>query len=104
MGLAFTEISGFSVPLLGVFNAMADLNATYRWGLTGCASCQYKSSPRLIYRSPSTPIINTLSDARSLIRFMRLRPWNDWNRFSELVARIDLGLATDRFLSVFNTT
>jgi len=63
--------------------------------------------PRLICANPSTPIINTLSDAYGLIRFLRLRPWNDWSQFNQLIGRNEKRspkLATDRLQTIFKTT
>ncbi|KAF9652417.1 hypothetical protein BDM02DRAFT_3109440 [Thelephora ganbajun] len=71
-----------------VSNAVVDLDATYRWCLTG------------------TPIINTLSDAYGLIRFLQMRPWNDWSEFNEVIGRHEKKrpkLATDRLQSIFKT-
>lgn len=56
---------------------------------------------------PSTPIINTLSDAYGLIRFLQFRPWNDWSEFNESIGRNEKKrpkLATDRLQSIFKTT
>jgi SNF2 family DNA or RNA helicase len=56
---------------------------------------------------PSTPIINTLSDAYGLIRFLQFRPWNDWSQFNEMIGRNEKRrpkLATDRLQSIFKTT
>lgn len=55
----------------------------------------------------STPIINTLSDAFALIRFLQLRPWNDWKEFNEYIGRYEKKrpkLATDRLQTIFKTT
>jgi len=63
--------------------------------------------PGLICDYSSTPIINTLSDAYGLIRFLKLRPWNDWHEFNELIGRNEKKrpkLATDRLQTIFKTT
>ncbi|KAG9008236.1 hypothetical protein FRB94_013596 [Tulasnella sp. JGI-2019a] len=44
--------------------SVARLNSTYRWCLTG------------------TPFTNGLNDLYPLLRFARLRPWNDWESFA----------------------
>jgi SNF2 family DNA or RNA helicase len=49
--------------------AVAMLDATYRWCLTG------------------TPITNTLADVYGLIRFGKFRPWNDWREFDKQIVR-----------------
>lgn len=88
-------------------NAVTDLDANYRWCLTGCALGQSEYWPLSDLRPFSTPIINTLSDAFGLIRFLRLRPWNDWKEFNELIGRHEKKrpkLATDRLQTVFKTT
>ena len=63
--------------------------------------------PCLICNYSSTPIINTLSDAYGLIRFLKLRPWNDWHEFNNLIGRNEKRrpkLATDRLQTIFKTT
>lgn len=37
----------------------------------------------------STPIINGLVDAYALFRFLRFRPWHDWQEFNGHVSRIE---------------
>ncbi|KAF7302742.1 SNF2 superfamily protein [Mycena chlorophos] len=48
--------------------AVTDLNAKMRWCLT------------------ATPIINSLADVYGPIRFLRIRPWYDWNEFNSHIA------------------
>lgn len=36
-----------------------------------------------------TPIVNTLSDAYGLFRFLRIRPWYDWEEFNGKIARVE---------------
>ncbi|KAF4616900.1 hypothetical protein D9613_008762 [Agrocybe pediades] len=43
--------------------AITDINAVYRWCLTG------------------TPIVNALADVYGIIRFLKIRPWYDWKMF-----------------------
>ncbi|KIJ44978.1 hypothetical protein M422DRAFT_167577, partial [Sphaerobolus stellatus SS14] len=47
----------------------ARLDATYRWALTG------------------TPVTNTLADLYGIVRFLRLRPFNDWKEFNHRIVR-----------------
>lgn len=54
-----------------VSRACCYLNATYRWCLTG------------------TPITNTLTDIYSLIRFLRIHPWQDWNKWRDEIFKIE---------------
>lgn len=64
-------------------------------------------APVLYAAISSTPIVNTLSDAYGLIRFLKFRPWNDWSQFNETIARNEKKrpkLATDRLQSIFKTT
>lgn len=85
---------------------MVDLDSTYRWCLTGYPLPQLKFSPQPDPRFHSTPIINTLSDAFGLIRFLQLRPWDDWKEFNELIGRYEKKrpkLATDRLQTIFKT-
>ena len=75
--------------------------------MTGCDSCQPDFFPDADLGFFSTPIINTLSDAFGLIRFLQFRPWNDWKEFNESIGRYEKKrpkLATDRLQSVFKTT
>jgi hypothetical protein len=37
----------------------------------------------------STPIVNALSDAYPLLRFLRIRPWYDWQEFNPYISRIE---------------
>jgi hypothetical protein len=42
-----------------------------------------------------------------LIRFLQLRPWNDWKEFQESIGRYEKKnpkLATDRLQTIFKTT
>lgn len=52
-----------------VSEAVDDLDSIYRWCLTG------------------TPIINTTVDAYGLLRFLRLRPWYEWQEFNGSIGR-----------------
>lgn len=36
-----------------------------------------------------TPIVNGLVDAYPLFRFIRLRPWYDWDDFNSHISRIE---------------
>ena len=70
-----------------------------------CANPSFR--PCLICDRSSTPIVNSLSDAYGLIRFLQLRPWNDWHQFNQLIGRIEKRrpkLATDRLQTIFKTT
>ncbi|ESK90272.1 snf2 superfamily protein [Moniliophthora roreri MCA 2997] len=51
--------------------AVTHLQAKYRWCLTG------------------TPIINSLVDTYSLIRFLQIRPFYDWDEFNSHVGRLE---------------
>ncbi|KAI0089494.1 SNF2 family N-terminal domain-containing protein [Irpex rosettiformis] len=70
--------------------AVAALDAQYRWCLTG------------------TPIINTLEDTFPYFRFLKIRPWNDWHTFkTELLrsgSKKDPRGAMGRLQVVFKTT
>ncbi|KAG7091955.1 hypothetical protein E1B28_008344 [Marasmius oreades] len=71
-----------------VSRAITDLSATYRWCLTG------------------TPIINSLSDAYGVIRFLRVRPFYDWDEFNRHVARLEKkrpDLAVVKLQKIFDT-
>ncbi|KAF7800359.1 hypothetical protein EIP86_011609 [Pleurotus ostreatoroseus] len=71
-----------------VSRAVTKLDATYRWCLTG------------------TPIINGLGDAYAPIRFLRIRPFYDWNEFNQRVTlreKKNPGLATQRLQAIFAT-
>jgi hypothetical protein len=70
--------------------AVTDLNSTYRWCLTGYA--QISTVEILaddLSRFYSTPIINGLSDAYPLFRFLQIRPWYDWTEFHGNVSKIE---------------
>ncbi|CAL1709072.1 unnamed protein product [Somion occarium] len=72
-----------------ISRAVSELEAKYRWCLTG------------------TPIINTLSDAYGLFRFLKIRPWYDWNHFNAKIARNEKkqpDLASSRLQSIFQMT
>ncbi|KAF8906844.1 SNF2 family N-terminal domain-containing protein [Gymnopilus junonius] len=67
--------------------AISDLQATYRWALTG------------------TPIVNTLADVYGLLRFLRIRPWYDWSYFHKEIGLLEKkrpALAVTRLQSVMN--
>ncbi|KAF9527621.1 SNF2 family N-terminal domain-containing protein [Crepidotus variabilis] len=71
-----------------VSRAVVDIQATYRWCLTG------------------TPIVNTLSDAFGYLRFLKIRPWYDWAEFNERIARKEKknpALAITRLHAITNT-
>lgn len=57
--------------MLGMSRAITDLNATYRWCLTG------------------TPIVNSLADVYGLIRFLKIRPWYDWAHFQSKIGILE---------------
>lgn len=54
-----------------VSRASLYLNATYRWCLTG------------------TPVTNTLTDIYSLLRFLKVNPWQDWAKWRDEVFKIE---------------
>jgi hypothetical protein len=90
----------------GTSNAVVDLDSTYRWCLTGYTLALTQVFPPPDLRFSRTPIINTLSDAFGLIRFLQLRPWDDWKEFNELIWRYEKRrpkLATDRLQTIFKT-
>ncbi|KDR76486.1 hypothetical protein GALMADRAFT_246858 [Galerina marginata CBS 339.88] len=65
--------------------AITDLRSTYRWCLTG------------------TPIVNTLADVYGLLRFLKIRPWYDWNEFQTKIGMFEKknpGLAVTRLQTV----
>ncbi|GBE87557.1 hypothetical protein SCP_1102340 [Sparassis crispa] len=69
-----------------ISRAVTKLNAKYRWCLTG------------------TPIINGLSDAYGLVRFLRIRPWYDWDEFNSHITKLEKKqptLATKRLQAIF---
>lgn len=51
--------------------AVTELQATYRWCLTG------------------TPVINSLTDVYPYLRFIRVRPWHDWTDFRLHIASLE---------------
>ncbi|CAA7263247.1 unnamed protein product [Cyclocybe aegerita] len=68
--------------------AITDLQATYRWCLTG------------------TPIVNSLADAFAYLRFLRMRPWYDWTKFQSEIGRLEKkrpDVAVTRLQTVMNT-
>ncbi|KAI0790352.1 SNF2 family N-terminal domain-containing protein [Abortiporus biennis] len=72
-----------------VSRAVSELDAKYRWCLTG------------------TPIINSLSDAYGLLRFLKIRPWYDWKEFNDRIALLEKkrpDLAATRLQSIFAVT
>ncbi|KAG6868140.1 hypothetical protein C0993_007214, partial [Termitomyces sp. T159_Od127] len=67
--------------------SLAHVQAKYRWMLTG------------------TPVTNTLADIYGLLRFGRFRPWNDWIRFEEHIAKVqysDAPLAGSRAQAILS--
>ncbi|TFY57616.1 hypothetical protein EVG20_g8474 [Dentipellis fragilis] len=71
-----------------VSRAVTKLESTYRWALTG------------------TPIINSLADAYPMLRFLKIRPWYDWNDFNKQIARPEKkqpSLASSRLQAIFAT-
>ncbi|KIJ63774.1 hypothetical protein HYDPIDRAFT_155277 [Hydnomerulius pinastri MD-312] len=69
-----------------ISRSVTDLESTYRWGLTG------------------TPIVNGLVDAYALFRFIKLRPWYDWQEFNSHIARLEKkrpDLASSRLQAIF---
>ncbi|PPQ65989.1 hypothetical protein CVT26_010649 [Gymnopilus dilepis] len=68
--------------------SISDLQATYRWCLTG------------------TPIVNTLADVYGLLRFLRIRPWYDWAAFHKEIGLLEKkrpNVAVARLQSIMNT-
>ncbi|KAK7471064.1 hypothetical protein VKT23_002480 [Stygiomarasmius scandens] len=51
--------------------AVTELQSIYRWCLTG------------------TPIINTLNDTYSYLRFIQMRPWYDWSDFQSHIGKYE---------------
>ncbi|KAK7040722.1 hypothetical protein VNI00_009628 [Paramarasmius palmivorus] len=49
--------------------ACYELDAKFRWALTG------------------TPMQNDVTELYSLLRFLRIKPFNDWERFNEMIAK-----------------
>ncbi|PCH44932.1 hypothetical protein WOLCODRAFT_145249 [Wolfiporia cocos MD-104 SS10] len=71
-----------------VSRAVTKLESKYRWCLTG------------------TPIMNGLSDAYGLIRFLQARPWYDWDEFNGHITKLEKKrpeLATSRLQVVFKS-
>ncbi|KAG2140702.1 SNF2 family N-terminal domain-containing protein, partial [Suillus clintonianus] len=71
-----------------ISRSVTDLDTTYRWCLTG------------------TPIINGLVDAYALFRFLRFRPWYDWQEFNGHVSIIEKKnpeLASKRLQAIFTS-
>ncbi|KAF8838463.1 hypothetical protein BDN67DRAFT_971507 [Paxillus ammoniavirescens] len=69
-----------------ISRSVTDLDATYRWCLTG------------------TPIVNGLVDAYGLFRFIKYRPWYDWQEFNSNIAKYEKknpSLASTRLQAVF---
>ncbi|KIJ39030.1 hypothetical protein M422DRAFT_175767 [Sphaerobolus stellatus SS14] len=69
-------------------NAVTALKSDHRWCLTG------------------TPIINGLSDAYGLFRFVKLRPWWDWDDFNKhigLLEKKNPDVASRRLQAILNT-
>ncbi|KAG8906658.1 hypothetical protein FRB99_006359 [Tulasnella sp. 403] len=61
--------------------ATAKLNATYRWCLTGTPFTN--GLYVVLYLGASFLLILPSNDLYPLLRFGRLRPWNDWESFKE---------------------
>ncbi|KAF9220758.1 hypothetical protein BS17DRAFT_786466 [Gyrodon lividus] len=71
-----------------ISRSVTDLEATYRWCLTG------------------TPIVNGLVDAYGLFRFIKYRPWYDWQEFNSHISRYekrDPSLASTRLQAIFKS-
>ncbi|CCM00776.1 uncharacterized protein FIBRA_02818 [Fibroporia radiculosa] len=71
-----------------VSRAVTKLHSTYRWCLTG------------------TPIINSLSDAYGLFRYLQTRPWYDWTEFNGHISKLEKKnpvLATTRLQAIFSS-
>ncbi|KAF9240466.1 SNF2 family N-terminal domain-containing protein [Melanogaster broomeanus] len=71
-----------------ISRSVTDLEATYRWCLTG------------------TPIVNGLVDAYGLFRFIKFRPWYDWQEFNSHISRFEKknpSLASARLQAVFKS-
>ncbi|KAG0702167.1 SNF2 family N-terminal domain-containing protein [Suillus ampliporus] len=71
-----------------ISRSVTDLDTTYRWCLTG------------------TPIINGLVDAYALFRFLRFRPFHDWQEFNGHVSIIEKRnpeLASTRLQAIFTS-
>ncbi|KNZ76960.1 hypothetical protein J132_10908 [Termitomyces sp. J132] len=68
--------------------AVTDLQATYRWCLTG------------------TPIVNSLVDAYGYLRFLKVRPWYDWENFHRHIGSLEKRkphLALSRLQAIITT-
>lgn len=59
----FAVLGELTLSAVGRSIALWNLDARYRWCLTG------------------TPLINGLKDAYGLIRFLRVKPWDDRSEF-----------------------
>lgn len=71
-----------------ISRSVTDLDTTYRWCLTG------------------TPIINGLVDAYALFRFLRFRPWYDWQEFNghiSIIEKKNPELASKRLQAIFTS-
>ncbi|KZT22721.1 hypothetical protein NEOLEDRAFT_625750 [Neolentinus lepideus HHB14362 ss-1] len=71
-----------------VSRAVTEMSAKYRWCLTG------------------TPIINGLSDAYGMFRFLQIRPWYDWKEYNGQVVKLEKKhpmLATDKLQVIFKS-
>ncbi|KAF9071904.1 SNF2 family N-terminal domain-containing protein [Rhodocollybia butyracea] len=71
-----------------VSRAVTALEAKHRWCLTG------------------TPIVNTLLDTYGYLRFLKIRPWYDWQEFNGHIGRLEKKnpqLAITRLQTVLNT-
>ncbi|KAF7976186.1 hypothetical protein HWV62_7352 [Athelia sp. TMB] len=67
---------------------VTDLDAKFRWCLTG------------------TPITNAITDAYSLLRFLKIRPWYDWQEFNMHIGRYEKrspDIATKKLQAIFAT-
>ncbi|KAF7350506.1 putative ATP-dependent helicase C23E6.02 [Mycena venus] len=70
-----------------VSRAVTDLNAKYRWCLT------------------ATPIVNSLLDCYGYIRFLKIRPWYDWQEYNGHVTKYEKKnpqLAVTRLQAILN--
>ncbi|KAJ2912392.1 hypothetical protein MD484_g8028, partial [Candolleomyces efflorescens] len=82
------EAQGIRNRLTRSSRAVSELTATYRWCLTG------------------TPIINSLIDTYGYIRFLKIRPWYDWQEFNGHIGRNEKKnprLAVTRLQAVMST-
>ncbi|KAF5390137.1 hypothetical protein D9757_003784 [Collybiopsis confluens] len=60
--------------------AVTALNATHRWCLTGTP---------IINGLLESPLTQSTEDAYGMIRFLRIRPWYDWDQFHPHVSRLE---------------